>query len=288
MKTVLDYTALKEQLDKWRYQGDRIGFVPTMGNLHAGHISLIDLARQQCDKVVCSVFVNPTQFGPTEDFNTYPRTLEDDSEKLTAANCDLLFAPNGATMYPEGLTSTVSIIAPDLTNMLCGASRPHFFNGITRVVSKLFHMVMPDKAYFGQKDYQQLLIIKTMTEALSFPIEIIGGPIIREPDGLAMSSRNQYLTYDQRNTALLLFNTLKQAESDLRCGALTLASAQILEYRLALFKKLEVSGFIPDYFEIKKRKDLSIAKEGVDKSLIILIAADLNGTRLIDNRMIDL
>lgn len=288
MKTVLDSTALKEQLDKWRYQGDRIGFVPTMGNLHAGHISLIDLARQQCDKVVCSVFVNPTQFGPTEDFNTYPRTLEDDSEKLAAANCDLLFAPNGATMYPEGLTSTVSIIAPDLTNMLCGASRPHFFNGITRVVSKLFHMVMPDKAYFGQKDYQQLLIIKTMTEALSFPIEIIGGPIIREPDGLAMSSRNQYLANDQRNTALLLFNALKQAESDLRCGALTLASSQIQEYRLALFKKLEASGFIPDYFEIKNRKDLSIAKEGVDKALLILIAADLNGTRLIDNRMIDL
>ena len=210
MQTVQDAAALRATIRGWRGQGLTVGFVPTMGNLHAGHHSLIKLARARADRVVASVFVNPTQFGPNEDFERYPRTLVQDQVGLAEQDCDLLFAPDVATLYPFGAEHSVSIRVPQLTETLEGAHRPGHFDGVATVVCKLFNLVQPDLAVFGQKDFQQLKVIERMVRDLSLPVKIMAAPTLRADDGLALSSRNQYLSADDRELAPQIYATLQQ------------------------------------------------------------------------------
>ncbi len=268
---------LRRHLEQWRKSGLRIGFVPTMGNLHAGHYSLLVLARQHADKVVASVFVNPTQFGPNEDYQRYPRTLEQDREGLAAHGCNALFAPEVAEIYPYGVSSSVRIDVPVINDILEGAVRPGHFAGVATVVTKLFHWVMPDVAVFGQKDFQQCWLIQRMTADLSLPIEIISGPTLREANGLAMSSRNQYLSNDERQRAGVIHQTLCTMLDQLRAGV---DYASIEANALTL---LTNAGFVVDYAVIRRTADLTEPTVGERRGLIALIAARLGATRLIDN-----
>ncbi|HWT14256.1 MAG TPA: pantoate--beta-alanine ligase, partial [Patescibacteria group bacterium] len=218
LRQAVDADGVREAVKAWRRDGARIGFVPTMGNLHAGHFALIDAARAQCDRVVASVFVNPTQFGPSEDFAAYPRTLEADAAGLAAAGCNLLFAPTAEVLYPFGTDASVRVHVPLLGDDLCGAFRPGHFDGVATVVSKLFNLVQPDVAYFGRKDFQQLRLIERMTRDLGLPIEIVGIETLREPNGLAMSSRNQYLTAEERERAADIHRTLLAMRDAIRQG----------------------------------------------------------------------
>ncbi len=267
----------RARIAAWRGAGDRIGFVPTMGNLHEGHLSLVRLAQAHADRVVVSVFVNPLQFGPGEDFDSYPRTLDADRAALAGLGVDLLFAPEAATLYPRPREATTRVMVPGLGDILCGASRPGFFTGVATVVTKLFHIVQPDLAVFGEKDYQQLLVIRRMVEDLDLPVQILGAPVCREPDGLAMSSRNQYLTAEERARAPGLYRTLCRLGEALRAGRRDFA---VLEAEGA--RALGEAGFRPDYLSIR-RPDLEPAAEA-DRAFRILGAAWLGGrTRLIDN-----
>ena len=268
--------ALRAQVADWRRQGLRIGFVPTMGNLHAGHFALVKLAREQCDKVVASIFVNPTQFGPNEDYAHYPRTPDRDVEGLRAAGCDALLLPSVDEMYPFGTMGCVQMHVPGITDILCGAHRPGHFNGVAQVVARLFNMVQPDVAVFGRKDYQQLQVIRYMTTEMSFPVKIVPAPTLREADGLAMSSRNQYLAQDERHTATFIHRTLQRMREQAGYG-LPIANIED-EAR----QQLEMAGFVVDYAEIR-RADLSRARAPDEPSLLALIAARLGRTRLIDN-----
>ena len=282
MLIVTSVEQLREQILQWKKQGCTIGFVPTMGNLHAGHLSLVNKAKQHADKVVVSIFVNPTQFGPNEDYESYPRTLDDDVESLKQHSTDLLFTPSVEAMYGVG-EENISVHVPDrLTNMLCGISRPHHFDGVATVVSKLFNQVEPDLAVFGQKDFQQLVVIRHLVKDLAFPIEIIGLETVREADGLAMSSRNNYLTETQRQLApriqaalLSLVNLVKKKQTDVRKAIETVTN------------ELDQAGFDVEYVEIRRQSDLNIPELG-DNSLIVLIAARLGQTRLIDNCLFEL
>src|SRR5215469_2298838 len=210
MQTLQDAAGLRATIRGWRGQGQTIGFVPTMGNLHDGHYSLVKLARTRTDRVVASVFVNPTQFGPNEDFERYPRTLVQDQTGLAEAGCDLLFTPDVATLYPFGPAGSVSLHVPDITDTLEGAHRPGHFDGVATVVCKLFNLVQPDIAIFGQKDFQQLKVIERMVRDLSLPVKVMSAPTQRAEDGLALSSRNQYLSADDRASAPLIHETLQQ------------------------------------------------------------------------------
>lgn len=275
MQTVHSIAALRQQVRDWRQAGLRVAFVPTMGSLHAGHISLVETARRHADKVVASIFVNPTQFGPTEDFGSYPRTLEADSDKLAGSHCDLLFAPSVDEMYPEKNRTWVDV--DDLGDYLCGASRPGHFRGVTTVVSKLFNIVQPDVACFGEKDFQQLAIIRRMTQDLFFPIEIIAVPTSRESNGLAMSSRNGYLSAAQKEQGAILYATLQQLKAQIEAGERdysTLVEGSI--------KQLAHAGFSVDYLSINNASTLALAA-AVDRQLVIAVAAKLGNTRLIDN-----
>jgi pantoate--beta-alanine ligase len=209
MRTVASVAALRAVVEDWRRQGLRVGFVPTMGNLHAGHYALVELARQHADRVVASVFVNPTQFGPNEDYGRYPRTPEADISGLDARGCDLLFLPPVEEMYPFGTMGCVQMHVPGITDILDGYHRPGHFNGVAQVVARLFNMVQPQAAVFGRKDYQQLQVIRYMTTEMSFPVDIVPAPTLREDDGLAMSSRNQYLQGRERETAVEIYRTLR-------------------------------------------------------------------------------
>jgi pantoate--beta-alanine ligase len=272
---------LRPRVAAWRRAGARIGFVPTMGNLHAGHFSLIELARAHADKIVASVFVNPTQFGPNEDFAGYPRTLDADRAGLAAHGCDLLFAPNVDEMYPFGTVDTVRVEVPGLGDILDGAARPGHFAGVATVVTKLFNLVQPDLAVFGQKDYQQLLVIRRMTRDLCLPIEIVSAPTRREADGLAMSSRNQYLSGEERERAAVIHQTLCVMRGQLRAGR---PHADIeADARAAL----AAAGTIPDYAAIRRAADLSAPDPSERSGLIALIAARLGRARLIDNLLLD-
>ena len=253
-----------------------IALVPTMGNLHAGHLSLVKKAKTIAERVIVSIFVNPLQFGPAEDFATYPRTFEQDCEQLEQLGVDLVFAPKITDIYPNGIEASTYLQVPNLSNILCGISRPNFFKGVTTIVNILFNIVRPDKALFGEKDYQQLFLIKRMVQDLFIPIEIIGMPIVRETDGLAMSSRNNYLTTEQRVTAPALFQTISNVKQKLQAGERDFAK---LEQQAII--KLIAAGFEPDYFKIY-RTDLTIPTLE-DNELIILAAANLGTTRLIDN-----
>ena len=279
MRTVHSITDLREQLSAWQQQGLSVGFAPTMGNLHRGHISLITAAKERCDKVVSSVFVNPLQFGPNEDLEAYPRTLSADQSQLEAAGCDLLFAPPVEEMYPAGQTAVSNVIVPELTLDHCGDSRPGHFDGVTTVVAKLFNLVQPQSAFFGKKDFQQLRVIKQMVVDLCFPIEVVGVETCREDDGLAMSSRNQYLSTEQRQAAPQLRQTLLAAKQCLLDGESVAAVVAQAE------AELSNAGFEPDYFNICDADSLQ-RQNGcyeASKTWVILAAAKLGKARLLDN-----
>jgi pantoate--beta-alanine ligase len=265
-----------------RMHGKRVALVPTMGNLHAGHYSLIALARKHADVVVASVFVNPTQFGPKEDFARYPRTPEADTAGLASHGCDALFMPGVDEMYPYGVADTVRVHVPGFANVLEDAVRPGHFDGVATVVSKLFNLVRPDVAVFGRKDYQQLLVIRRLAVDLAYPIEIVDAPTAREPDGLAMSSRNQYLDAEQRTRAAFIHETLRRMQAEAHKGAISHAAIEA-NAEAALREK----GFDPDYAAIRRADDLGPPAVGQSRALIALIAARLGSTRLIDNLLLD-
>lgn len=277
MQTCQRLSALREQLDQVRRAGKRIALVATMGNLHEGHMQLIRLAKQQADFVVASIFVNPLQFGLNEDWEQYPRTLERDSAMLTAEGCDLLFCPTENDMYPNGMETQTKVEVPTMTNILCGASRPGHFLGVTTVVAKLFNMTQPDIAIFGIKDYQQLTVIRRMVEDLCIPVQLVAAPIARAEDGLALSSRNGYLTAEERPRAVALYQALSRAREALQAGRRDYAQ---LEKEAQ--EQLTLAGMRPDYFSIRQAKTLEPATE-TDSDLVVLGAVYLGKTRLIDN-----
>jgi pantoate--beta-alanine ligase len=281
MQTVHDVPALRAAIRNWRAKGETVGFVPTMGNLHAGHQSLIKLARARTDRVVASVFVNPTQFGPNEDFDRYPRTLPADQAALTDEGCDLLFAPAVGTIYPYGPQHSVSLRVPEITEVLEGAHRPGHFDGVATVVCKLFNLVQPDVAVFGQKDYQQLKVIERLVRDLSLPVRVLAAPIFRADDGLALSSRNQYLSAAERSRAPLIHATLLNMRELLAAGHAWEAIERVANARLMR------AGFVPDYAVIRHVDDLSPPAGHARAGLIALIAARLGNTRLIDNLLLD-
>ncbi|WP_462379489.1 pantoate--beta-alanine ligase [Pseudomonas sp. Marseille-QA0892] len=269
--------ALRTHVRQARQAGRRVGLVPTMGNLHAGHIQLIHTARSVSNFVVATIFVNPMQFGANEDLDKYPRTLEADREKLTAAQCDLLFLPSVAEMYPNGMTGQTRITVPGVSEGLCGASRPGHFEGVATVVNKLFNMVQPDTAIFGEKDFQQLAVIRKMVSDLNLPIEIVGQPTVRADDHLALSSRNGYLDAGQRTQAPELYRQLEAFADAIRQG--DESPARVIERTLG---SLEAAGFRMDYLELRHPVTLQPATED-DDELVVLVAAYLGNTRLIDN-----
>lgn len=275
MQTFTELSSLRKGLATWRERGATIAFVPTMGNLHAGHFSLIARARQLADHVVASVFVNPTQFGPNEDFDQYPRTPDEDAAGLAKAGCDALWLPSVDEMYPFGIEATVKVAVPGVTRLLDGAHRPGHFDGVATVVSRLFNQVQPDVAVFGRKDYQQLAVIRYMVTDMAFPVEIVGAPTFRADDGLALSSRNQYLDAAQRAKAPALYATLRTLARDVQDGR-DIASAQA-----AGIAHLRSLGFEPDYLAVHDRT-LGSANSNTDE-LVVLVAARLGKTRLIDN-----
>lgn len=281
MQTVQDVAALRATIRGWRAQGQTVGLVPTMGNLHAGHHSLIKLARARADRVVASVFVNPTQFGPSEDFDRYPRTLAQDQAGLAEQGCDLLFAPEVATMYPFGAQHSVSVHVPQITDTLEGAHRPGHFDGVATVVCKLFNLVQPDLAVFGQKDFQQLKVIERMVRDLCLPVKVMAAPTLRADDGLALSSRNQYLSPEERALAPQIHATLLQMRELIGKGH----AWRVIEQAAA--SKLERAGFAPDYAAIRRAEDLAEPADGERAGLVALIAARLGATRLIDNLLFD-
>jgi pantoate--beta-alanine ligase len=276
MRTLHDVASLRAALAEWRALGQRIALVPTMGNLHEGHLALVAEARRHADRVVASVFVNPLQFGPNDDFGRYPRTLPADAEKLAASSCDLLFAPSVEAMYPHGLPLTTQVKVAGVTEMLEGAFRPGHFEGVATVVNLLFNLVQPAVALFGEKDFQQLTVIRRMVRDLQLPVSIIGVPTHRAGDGLALSSRNQYLSADERHTAAVIYATLKTIEHELRQGSRDFAGLEA-----AGLQALEAHGFKPQYVAIRT-PELQAPGEA-EPALVILIAAFLGKTRLIDN-----
>ncbi len=275
---VLDgISDLRTVVREWRGDGCSIAFVPTMGNLHAGHLALVEQAGSLGDRVVASIFVNPLQFGPGEDFVTYPRTLDADRAALEKLETDLLFIPDVQGMYPDAIDSTTRVDVPALDNILCGAHRPGFFTGVATVVAKLFNMVQPDTAVFGEKDYQQLLVIRQMVKDLSWPIEVAGVPTVREPDGLAMSSRNGYLTPRERSKAPELYRILCDVAGKIQAGE---SGYPALESKA--MESLSQAGFRPDYVSIRCATTLAQPEPG-EPDLVILAAAWMGTARLIDN-----
>jgi pantoate--beta-alanine ligase len=275
METLTTKAQLKIVLEK--YRANSIGLVPTMGNLHAGHLSLIEMAKSQCDKVVSTIFVNPLQFGKNEDLAAYPRTLADDLNKLKEAGCDVVFTPDMAEMYSQDLSAETIIHVPGISENYCGNSRPGHFDGVATVVSKLFHITSPQRAYFGLKDYQQFLVIKKMVRDLAMPIDVIGVPIKREPSGLAMSSRNGYLSPSERSTAAIVNRVLEHIKGKIVSGSRDFAP--LLEAGIAAIND---SGMETDYLALCDADDLSPADSSTTH-YALLAAAYLGGTRLIDN-----
>ena len=273
VKTVLD---LRAAVARARSEGKRIALTPTMGNLHSGHAALVTRASQRADFVVATIFVNPLQFGPNEDLASYPRTLDADKEKLLEAGCNLLFTPSVEEMYPHGMADQTLVSVPHLSEGLCGASRPGHFDGVATVVSKLFNMVQPDLAVFGEKDFQQLAVIRALVRDLNMPIQIIGEPTVRATDGLALSSRNGYLSEEQRAKAPALYRVLSTVADGIR-------NNEDINGLINIGKRtLEAEGFRIDYLEVRDATSLRPATEE-DHDLVILVAAFLGKTRLIDN-----
>lgn len=275
MHIVNTVSKLRDAVLAWRLAGQSVALVPTMGNLHSGHLTLVEEAKKRADRVVVSIFVNPTQFGVGEDFETYPRTEHEDQQKLNASGADLLFLPAVSDVYAPDAKTVVSVTG--LSEWYCGVSRPGHFDGVATIVCKLFNMVQPDIALFGLKDFQQLTVIRTMVRDLNIPIEIVGVPTVREESGLAMSSRNGYLTAEEKTVAAKLYQSLCVAREAVLAGR---QSYQEIESQALLF--LRESGFQPDYFVVCRVSDLKKAGEN-DKELVLLAAAKLGKTRLIDN-----
>jgi len=273
----MDLARLREAVDAHRAAGRRIGLVPTMGNLHAGHLALVKQARAECDVVVATIYVNPLQFGENEDLADYPRTLEDDLVALDRDHTDIVFMPDDQTMYPRGLEVQTKVEVPALGNILCGRSRPGHFVGVTTVVARLFNMVGPEVAFFGKKDYQQLMIIRRMVDDLAMPVSIVGVEIARDADGLALSSRNRYLDPEQRRAAPELYRTLRWVSDQLAAGR-----RDWVDLEDQARTRLTELGFEPDYVSIRRSADLEVPDHG-DRDLVVLAAARLGVARLIDN-----
>jgi pantoate--beta-alanine ligase len=277
MKIVTRIAELRAIVHGWRMSGESIAFVPTMGNLHAGHASLIGAAHLHGRRVVASVFVNPLQFGPNEDFNAYPRTPEDDAALLTGQGVDVLFLPTVAEMYPLGSAGSTIVDVPELSGILCGAFRPGHFQGVATVVVKLLNLVQPDVGIFGEKDYQQLTIIRRSVEDLCLPVTIVGAPTVRADDGLALSSRNRYLSATERAIAPTVYRALDQARRRLEGG-----DADVAGIERQGMEMLRAAGFRPDYFEVRMANTLERPR-GQDIDVVVLTAARLGRARLIDN-----
>ncbi len=278
MLSVRQIIPLRKQIAEWRRDGQRIALVPTMGNLHQGHLALVEYARQIADRVAVTIFVNPSQFVAGEDYAGYPRTLQQDQHLLETAKTDLLFHPDAEEIYPGGSATHTMITVPALDNIYCGKFRPGHFAGVATVVSKLFNIVQPDVAIFGEKDYQQLLVIRQMARDLCFPVEIVGRPTVRESDGLAMSSRNAYLSAEERKQAPLLFEVLTQLADQIRNG-----ETRYSEIEQQARTKLEQAGFSVDYVAVAEAENLD---KPVIGDLIVLAAARLGAARLIDNILV--
>lgn len=283
MQVVDNVVALRTRVKTWRNANEIIAFVPTMGNLHQGHLALVQKAKELADKVVVSIFVNPLQFNDKQDLEHYPRTLTDDINLLTELDCDLVFTPDESVMYPRGMAMQTAVHVPGMDDKLCGLGRPGHFDGVATVVTKLFNMVQADIAVFGEKDYQQLMLIKHLVQDLNIPIDIIGAPTHREQSGLAMSSRNNRLTEEQRSQAAMLYQQLESLKAAIENGETDLdallSGAQT---------QLEEAGFEPEYLEVCRAQDLLPATPGEKTSLRILVAARLGSVRLIDNILCDL
>ena len=280
MKIVNTIQAVREQVNAWKQAGLKVALVPTMGNLHAGHMTLLKKANDLADKVIASIFVNPLQFGPFEDYDQYPRTPDSDGKKLSDNGCELLFIPSVEEMYPLGREQATLINVPVISEILCGQDRPGHFTGMATVVSKLLNSVQPDVAIFGQKDFQQLMIIRRMVLDLCMPVEILGAKTNREDDGLAMSSRNQYLSQDERAIAPKLYATLQAAANKLKAGDRNFSAIED-----ECIAKLSELSLRPSYFEIRQANDLQ--KPSPDcKDFVIITAAWLGRARLIDNLLV--
>lgn len=277
MRTIHSLKELRTILRGYRRQGKTIGLVPTMGNLHEGHISLVRKAAEMADVVVTSIFVNPMQFGVGEDLDKYPRTLAEDQDRLAAAGNTLVFAPSVDEVYPEGLARQTQVVVPDVSDGHCGASRPGHFEGVATVVTMLFNMVQPDVAVFGEKDYQQLAVIRKMVRDLRVPVDVVGSPTVREDDGLAKSSRNGFLSAEERKIAPAIFQTLQATARKIADGR---TDFQALESEAE--RQLAATGLRPDYFNIVNSVTLKPATPE-DSDITLLVAAFLGTTRLIDN-----
>ena len=277
MDIVTKIAAVREHVRRWRSEGRRVAFVPTMGNLHPGHVSLIEAARRHGDRFVASIFVNPMQFGPNEDFAHYPRTPTQDERMLDEAGCNLMFMPDVKEIYPKGSERATRVDVPGLSRILDGEFRPGHFEGVSTIVATLFHIVEPDVAVFGEKDFQQLTVIRRMVADLCMPVEIIGAPTVRDADGLAMSSRNQYLTSTERPVAPRIYATLQAAAQRLSTGDVEFASIE--RFGVEALTKV---GMKPDYFAVRRAEDLA-APANDTKHLVVLTAARLGKARLIDN-----
>lgn len=277
MQSVETISALRAQVKAWREHRQTIAFVPTMGNLHQGHLSLVRKASELADRVVVSIFVNPLQFDDKADLSAYPRTVKADIHMLSSVDCDVIFTPTLDVMYPSGMASHTNVLAPDMDDKLCGLKRPGHFDGVATVVTKLLNIVQADIALFGEKDYQQLLLIKRLVRDLNIPVDILGSPTFREESGLAMSSRNQYLTEQQREQASALYQTLLSVKQRIELGEQDFPALQ-----LEALAKLQALGFEAEYVDIRRADDLAQAISG-DKNLRVLAAARLGKARLIDN-----
>ena len=277
MWTITSIAELREIVRDWRLARDSIAFVPTMGNLHAGHASLVAAAHAHGRRVVASVFVNPLQFGPNEDYSAYPRTPVDDEALLTELGADVLFLPTVEEMYPKGAAGSTIVDVPEIANILCGRFRPGHFQGVATVVVKLLNLVQPDVAIFGEKDYQQLTVIRTSVEDLCLPVKIVGAPTVRAEDGLALSSRNRYLDAEERTRAPAMYRALDRARRRLESGEVDLAAIE----REGL-ESLAAAGFRPDYFEVRMAGTLAVP-HGRNVDVVVLAAARLSRARLIDN-----
>lgn len=281
MQTIETISTLRSEINLWRQQGLKIAFVPTMGNLHQGHIALIKKATQVADKVVASIFVNPMQFGANEDIDNYPRTMAADQEKLLNAGCDLLFTPTPAIIYPKGLDKQSYVEVPNVSDGYCGESRPGHFRGVATVVCKLFNLVQPDIACFGLKDYQQVQVIQTMVEDLSMPIEIVPVETVRENSGLALSSRNNYLTAEEKAIAPALSQNIQWLAKEIQ------NSNDFIGLAKKAASAIDSVGMKTDYIHICHARTLEPASED-DKELVILAAAHCGKARLIDNLQVKL
>jgi len=271
------FAEIRDAVGEWRRSGESVVFVPTLGNLHDGHLQLVELGARHGNRVVVSIFVNQLQFGRNEDYALYPRTLDADVEKLRSVGASALFCPSDAEVYPNGIEQQTTVTVPTMTDILCGATRPGHFTGVTTIVTKLFNIVQPDKAVFGIKDFQQLAVVRRMVQDLCLPIEIIEAPVARADDGLALSSRNGYLNARERAIAPALYRTLLGVREAIAAGERDYA---LLEARAHL--GLLEAGMRPDYFSVRAAKTLEPASPE-DRDLAILAAAWLGRTRLIDN-----